>query len=160
MRAGGGVEIRGLKQLRDKLRRVSAVMRSQIMTNILVNGADIVRDAAIMKCPTDTGTLRESIRIAIEPTGRGGSKVMVIAGEGFYTGDQWYAGPVEYGHFTGKRKGRKGHDEEKYHQKQIAAGRKWVAPRPFMRPAADENYQQVLNVIIGGVEMAIAGAVT
>jgi HK97 gp10 family phage protein len=160
MRAGGGVEIKGLDELRRKLKDMGQALAGQVMTDILKAAADPVLNDAIAKCPTDTGTLRSSIKLNISPPAKTGAKVAVVAGEGFFLGETFYGGFVEYGHFTGKRKGRKGVDADKYRNKQIAAGRKWVAAKPFMRPAADENKDRVLNIIQQEVTAAIEGAVT
>lgn len=56
-----------------------------------------------------------------------------------YKGNFYYAGMVEWGHRIGARKGNKYRDK----LGRVVDTRKAVAPRPFMRPALDQNREQV-----------------
>lgn len=129
------VELKGL----DKL--IDGVVDEQALSQALGKACALVERAAKEKAPKDTGELRRSITSEI----RGNEGVIYTTLE--------YAPYVEYG--TGlfaENGGRKDvpwcyqDDEGKWH---TTSGMK---PQPFMRPAFDENREQIIEIIKGAIK--------
>lgn len=129
------VEIKGLDKLADN------IIDEQALSQALGKACALVERAAKEKAPKDTGELRRSITSEV----RGNEGVIYTTLE--------YAPYVEYG--TGlfaENGGRKDvpwcyqDDEGKWH---TTSGMK---PQPFMRPAFDENREQIIEIIKGAIK--------
>lgn len=130
-------EINGLEEVFD------GICEEQELKQAMGRACALVERAAKKKAPKDTGDLRRSIT----------SEVNVSGGEveGIVFTPLEYAPYVEYG--TGlfaENGGRKDvpwnyqDDEGNWHS---TSGMK---PQPFMRPALDENREEILRILQGG----------
>ena len=126
-------EIRGLNEVLD---RIDGVADTQKLQTALGKACAIMERAAKQKAPKDTGALRRSISSKVEGT------------KGIIFTNLEYAPYIEYG--TGlfaEEGGRKDvpwvyqDDKGEYHS---TRGQK---PQPFMRPAFNENREQILRII-------------
>ena len=89
---------------------------------------NVIRDSAQEKCPVDTGALRDSITVELNTSGA------TVTGK--VGPHMFYAEYVEYG--TGRRGG-----PAPYEHVQSWPG---MTPRPYMRPAFDENHDGILEL--------------
>jgi len=126
------ISLVGDKALTKKLHRLEGPAQKRIVRKGLRVGAKPVLAAAKAKVPVKTGRTKAGLKI--RSAGRSRSRIGVVvktpprAALGIAADDpNYYPMSVEYGHST---KGG-GH----------------VPARPFMRPALDENAQQVLGII-------------
>lgn len=113
------VEVQISEGLRQKLSAIAAAFGGDVVSIPLMAGAQIVANGAREKAPVLTGTLRRSIRAEAV----GGS---VLVGT-----ELPYARRIEFGFNGTDSRGRT------YHQ----------APRPYLRPALDENKDRVTAAI-------------
>lgn len=113
------VEVEISPGLRAKLNAIAAAFGGDAMSIPLMAGAQIVANAAREKAPVLTGTLRRSIRAE-------------VAGREVLVGTELpYARRIEFGFNAADLRGRT------YHQQ----------PRPYLRPALDENRQRVNEAV-------------
>lgn len=113
------VEVEISPGLRAKLNAIAAAFGGDAMSIPLMAGAQIVANAAREKAPVLTGTLRRSIRAE-------------VAGREVLVGTELpYARRIEFGFNAADSRGRT------YHQQ----------PRPYLRPALDENRQRVNEAV-------------
>lgn len=171
----------GGKELARALRQIPRAIAQEILETAVVAGAGIVRAAAAAKCPRPAerrrpGTVRLSDSIKVVVTEKAPSYVTVNVGTKVP-----YAHLVEYGHQVvprgktrervsittvrvSKRTGKQvvstrlGLDplaRAKLHDRRAAGSRGFVAPRPFLRPAFDENKERVLQRIAQVIEKGL-----
>ena len=100
-------------------------------------GGDILLNKAKEKAPVRLETLRNSLRLKRSTSAKKFTYTNTLT-----WGDdvRAYAAPVELGHglvMFGKRTN------------------KFVAARPFLRPAADESREQILTTVIAGMDRAL-----
>ena len=129
------ITIDGAKELEKKLRDLGAQAEKKVYRQALRAGAKVVQVAAKAKAPKDTGLLRKSIKVRAGKRSRGQIEVNVCVDPiAFY----WRF--FEEGFYRGKRMGGR-------KMRQEANGRPWVPPRPFIRPAWDEQKSNALRII-------------
>lgn len=93
-------------------------------------GAKVVAESAKIKAPRESGELRRSIKVrALKRTRTGKLGAVVLTGDGFFKGDQFYAGFIEYGTVN-------------------------MPAQPFLRPAADENRVIVHRIFIESIRQS------
>lgn len=135
------VEFKGLNELLDSLEELADADNFE---KALGKACAIVERAAKQKAPKGTGELRRSITSKIERNGEDIQGVVFTPLE--------YAPYVEYG--TGlfaEEGGRRDvpwhyqDDEGEWH---TTSGQK---PKPYMRPALDENREEILRIIKEGL---------
>ena len=135
------VHFEGLDELLNSLEELADVNK---LERSLGMACALVERAAKQKAPKDNGDLKERIKSEVEHNGDEIQGVVFAPLE--------YAPYVEYG--TGlfaEKGGRKDvpwhyqDDEGKWH---TISGQK---PKPFMRPALDENRDQILRIIKEGL---------
>lgn len=150
--ADGGVDIRGLREVRDLLRRLPASLERRAYRTAARNALKPVQDRAKALAPVKSGTLRKSIKIRTEKfRTRGGvrAQVWVDPGRKGRPGAH-YAHMVEYGTAAHQVPTPYG----------VLHGRKVFIPgvgyrtridhpgsraRPFLRPAWDGTQGEVLT---------------
>ena len=131
------IEIQGLDRLLDSLENIADPQK----INLAVGRAcALVERSAKQKAPKDTGELRRSISSKVED------------GVGVVFTPLEYAPYVEYG--TGLFAENGGRSDVPWSYQDDAgewhttSGQK---PQPFMRPALDENREQILRIIKEGI---------
>ena len=129
------VEIKGLDKLIDN------IIDEQALSQALGKACALVERSAKEKAPKDTGELRRSITSEI----RGNEGVIYTTLE--------YAPYVEYGTGLFAENGGRTDvpwcyqdDKGEWHS---TSGMK---PQPFMRPALDENREQIIEIIKGAIK--------
>ena len=137
-----GVE--GANELIQKLENMSNLDN---LSAALGKACALVERAAKEKAPSSTGELRRSITSKVEEDGAGSLQGVV------YTPLE-YAPYVEYG--TGLFAEKKGRQDVPWSY-QDAKG-EWhqtsgMSPRPYMRPALDENREEILKIIKEGTKL-------
>lgn len=135
------IEVSGLEMIQENLDMMCVAVRDRILKKALSEAGKHIVDAAKANCPSDTGTLRESISMKVgsgKDKGvaayciigpKSGIKVPVrVVRKGKNKGAVMIAVPTYYAHFIefGHRIFLHGHDIG------------FVGPKPFMRPAWDE----------------------
>jgi HK97 gp10 family phage protein len=139
------IKLEGGAALDRKLRSLPVAVAKTIMRKALRTGGKPILKAARAKVPVLTGATRRAIKLrTLRSRSRGSIAVAISVGaKDFYKGDQFYAAFLEFGHRIGKRstslrayKRRTGEDP-----------RGEVPPRPFLRPAMDENADAAVAAI-------------
>ncbi|MER2537640.1 MAG: HK97-gp10 family putative phage morphogenesis protein [Azonexus sp.] len=143
------VEIAGLSSLNDFLQQLPAKVEQNIMRSAMRKGQNVIKKAAARQLESNgsikTGALKKSIKVSVSAR-YGKIKATVKAGDS----TAFYAHMVEFGHFSrGKGQGLKGGFRSKKAQRAAlkASGAKFVAPKPFMRPAFDSNSITAINTV-------------
>ena len=131
------IRIEGVEEL---LKRIETIAQAEAMRGALNNACLMVETTAREKAPKDTGALRRSIESKVESNGGEMRGIVFTPLE--------YAPYVEYG--TGifaEGGGRQDvpwnyqDDEGNWHS---TSGQH---PKPFMRPALDENREEILRML-------------
>ena len=131
------IEFKGLEEIEAKLKDISDTSNIE---RALEKSCAVVERSAKQKAPKDTGALRRSIESKVENL------------QGIVYTPLEYAPYVEYG--TGlfaESGGRKDvpwkyrDDKGEWH---ITSGQK---PRPYMRPALDENREEIIRILKGAL---------
>lgn len=132
------IEFEGLDRILDRMEQIS---NPQNINQALGQACALVERTAKQKAPADTGELRRSIT----------SKVENNQGIVFTTLE--YAPYVEYGTGLFAESGGRmdvpwnyQDDQGEWHS---TSGQK---PHPFMRPALDENREQIINILREGIK--------
>lgn len=95
------VDITGVKELDAVLAGLEVNLQKRAARFATRKVAKIVADEAMREAPSKTGALRQSIVVARQQRDRKFQKAevgySVTVGQGFYKGDQFYAGMLEFG---------------------------------------------------------------
>ena len=135
------IQLDGAKELEKKLKELGAKAERKAYNQALRAGCKPIQAAAKSKVPVDSGDLKRSIKVRAGKRRRGMREVAVQTDQGWYQGDTFYGAFLEFGHFLGKR----GSDD-----------RTWVPPKPFMRPAWDEQQGNALRIVMDKLWSSIA----
>lgn len=127
-----GVVITGDKELDRKLAKLEPKLQKKLSRQATRKAAkDIVLPAAQAAVPANTGELEDSLKVRAVTRSRNRIGHMVVAGDGFFVGDQFYGGFIEFG--TKTRATRAGHSR----------GRVMPGQHAFLRPAVYDNEVRV-----------------
>lgn len=126
------VKIEGGAELARKLAALETAVAGRVLAAAVESGALVVQNDAKARAPYKTGTLRKSIHTQMG----GGSATSAEADVGT---DVPYARRIEYGFEGTDERGRS------YHQ----------APRPYLRPALDENADRIQREIGDALRQAV-----
>jgi HK97 gp10 family phage protein len=130
-KAGGGIVVTGTKDIDKALARFDANVQKKITRKATRAGAKLVLEAAKVLVPSGFGDLERSLKVkAMEKRkgkGRGRIGHSVRTGEGFFQGEQFYGGFLEFG--TKERK----HDSGK------SVGAIPSGVHDYLRPALYQN---------------------
>lgn len=103
------------------LRDLSPDKQSRILNEALLKAAKIVEQKMITLAPKRTGALRAAIGIVPHKLKPGRVRVSIGVGDGWFAGDEYYAGFQEWGWHLGRRTSR-------------GKGSKAKDKRPFFTP--------------------------
>lgn len=139
-RAGTGIVVHGVEQLANTMDKIGDALKTRTISRASEDAANVIMHEAKRLCPVRSGRLRASIHVekghvpialerATKASRQASAKLKgikqyayaVICGEGFFTGDTYYSGMVEFGTV------------------------KW-AGKPFMRPAAQAKKDVVRQI--------------
>lgn len=138
--AKGYLRLTGTQEVRAALLQLEEKVAKRIARAALKAGAEPMLHAARSKAPVDTGDLVESLKIS---TGKKKGKLVarVQTKSGDYKGKTFYGSFIEYGHYAGPRN--------------LGNARKWIEPRPFLRPAFDENKDRSAGIVVEALRTGI-----
>ena len=147
------IQIKGMEQLKNGLKSLPKTVARRIMNNALKKAAEEMRTAIVRKTPIDKGNLIFSIKSQIWKENDFESNIKVGSHYSPWgksaTDRAWYAHLIEYGHKWVIRKVKGG----------PIVDQGYTPPRPFMRPAFDENVERIKTMLadqIGdGVQKAL-----
>ena len=141
-----GFAITGIAEVDRALRLFEPKLRKKIERSAIRKAAKPVLASAKAKAPAGpTGDLIKSLKIRALPRSRsratrGTVGVRIVTSDVFFQGKQFYAGFVEFGAPGHKHYGR---------------GAAPLQPKPFLRPAADENEDVVKGIFRAEVRKAV-----
>ncbi len=161
----------GLEEVQRVLRTLPQELQDKVMRTALTRAAKPAVDAAKMFASRSvrTGALRESIGAVVKKGRRGGSVYAIVGPlRGYYKegkalakdasrrgADQPanYAHLVEYGHIAVAPK--KGTSLRKKTATAPSNGKRFVAPKPFLRPALLASTDRIVETMAQGVAEGI-----
>jgi HK97 gp10 family phage protein len=134
-------DISGDKEIQRMFAGLTKAVQNKILRPAFRKGAKIVQADAKRIAPVKSGLLKSSIKVRrIKSLKRGEVGFNVITGKGDFKGETYYAAFLELGHKLGKRPS-KGEKESN------GDNRKEVSPKPFLRPAMENNRERVIAFI-------------
>lgn len=95
--AGTAVIITGVDEIDRKLSRFEQSVQKKAIRKATREAAKVILEDARQRVPVDTGALRKSLRVRSLKRSRVRQGHQVMTGEGFFKGDTFYGGFVEYG---------------------------------------------------------------
>lgn len=160
------VEVKGLKELEESLKRLPDDLARTALAQAVFAGAKVVRDEAKRLCPVETGNLRESIRIKRKKNpGWKNATVLYQVGpgrsrkkgkDGKYTVDGYYSHMVEFGTAPHIIKAKKKKYLHLHGDRFVAEVDHPGAPaKPYLRPAFDNSITRVLETVRAKLAAAI-----
>jgi HK97 gp10 family phage protein len=135
--AAVGVSITGVKEIDRALMEFERKAKNKAIRTAAREAARDVQREAVILAPHHTGALERAIRVrgAKKRAGRGRDVIgaSIVVGEGFFAGDTFYAGFLEFG------------TRERFHQSGKSTGRIEPGVFDFLRQALFTNTQRVLQ---------------
>jgi HK97 gp10 family phage protein len=132
---GEVVQVKGLRELGEAMRLLSADMAGKIARQATAAGASVVRKAARQGAPVDTGNLQAAIVMKRERQTRLTEEYVVAVRKGKKRDSK-----------AAKRgEGRLGKDA--YYASMVEFGTVKTPAQPFMRPALENNVTAATNAI-------------
>ena len=136
MAISANLRIEGADALLRKLQGIPRKVERQIVRDGLRAGARVIQAAAKREAPRDSGDLAESIVVrAARRLRRGQIGIDVRTDQGFFKGEQFYAGFIEFG--WDKQETYRAADGTFRSLPRGEGVTTHVPPNPFMRRAAD-----------------------
>ena len=134
----GNVIVTGDRALDKTMATMEAKIQKKVARHAMrVAAKSIILPAAKRRVPVLSGALKRSLKVKAMKRSRSRIGVAVEAGDGFFKGEQYYSGMVEFGWKDDKR------------------GRSAPA-HPFLRPAGYESEPQVQALIVADIRKALA----
>lgn len=137
------VKVEGLADLEKRLQTLSLDMQNKIARAATAAGATVIKKAAILKAPRDTGNLAKNIIAKRLPTG-----------EAEYTSEHIVT--VRKGKRTAKQKATGVRDA--FYGQFVEYGTVKMAARPFLRPAFDSTKTQAVGAMKSRIEARLKKA--
>ena len=127
----GNVIVTGDKALDKTLNGMEAKIQKKVARHAMrVAAKSIILPDAKRRVPVLSGALKKSLKVKAITRSRSRVGVDVFAGDGFFKGDQYYSGMVEF-------------------------GTKKMPPNPFLRAAGYANEPRVLSLIEDDIRRAL-----
>lgn len=163
-----GFEMTNFAENAALLRELPASVESRVMGDAVGQALKPMQADARARAPKDTGALKRSIAVKVKRYPNAGIVVGLVGpskdyfknGRRLKVGQNRrgadkpanYAHLIEYGHFRVAGRGATGKSlKGKTIRKSTANAKGWVPARPFMRPAAVAQRDNVLNGLEAGV---------
>lgn len=127
-----------------KLYFLNAALQKTILDAAMMKGAEIALAAAKTKVPVRLGRLRQSLAVKKLGTGKNQIGARLLARRSKRYPGGFYSHLIERGHKI-VRKLRSGQI--------VVIG--YYSPHPYMRPAVQENRQQIINAIVQEVSVRL-----
>lgn len=132
------IEIKGLKQLRDKLMALGGVASVKVLTSAARKSMKIVAEEARTLCPEDTGALKKSIRLAAVKPRRG----TVVASVGIVVTARKVREEIPIPEVGMVSVSEKIDASWRWHFTEF--GTSHSSAKPFLRPAFDKHKEAVI----------------
>lgn len=127
------LDVQGAKEIERKLKSLEPKLARKIVRQSLRKAAKPILKKAKENCPVATGELKKNLKVRALKKRKHSYAVQAGTSKGWYKGDQFYAGFIEFGTVN-------------------------MEPKPFMRPAFDsekENSQKILiSELLSGIKEA------
>jgi HK97 gp10 family phage protein len=175
------VQVKGLRELNAALADLPRNIGRNVLRGAVRAGAVVVRDEAKVRAPVVTGQLRRALYMKqIREQSNALRQVFYVgvrAGKAYRnlttkggkdrSMDAYYAKFVEYGHFSRRSTGRgfakigyrrsdRGQRNNELLAGEVQSGAvRWIAARPFMRPAWDARKEDALKALAAYLEQRI-----
>jgi HK97 gp10 family phage protein len=144
-KAGAGVIITGDKALDRLLKGLPLKVQKKLSRQATRKAAkEIVLPDAKARVPVDTGDLDESLTVKAVKRSRTKFGHEVRTKDGFYSGDQFYGGFVEFG------------TKERQHKSGKSVGSVKPHSFGFLRPAVYENESRIRDLYVTAMNALIA----
>jgi HK97 gp10 family phage protein len=146
------VSLTGAKEIAIAMGKLETKLARKVASKALRAGAKVVQAEAKRIAPVKSGALRNSIKVRAGKNKKTYRSIIVGSGEKWFTGDEFYAAFVEFGHRIGKassgiRRARKrGVDTAASDQ------RKEVEGVHYMERAYEATKQQALNAVMDSLK--------
>lgn len=137
------VKVEGLAQLEKRMQTLALDMQDKIARAATAAGAVVIKNAAIRNAPRDTGNLAKNIIAKRLPKG-----------EAQHTSEHIVT--VRKGKLTKKQKASGLKDA--YYGGFVEFGTVHMAPRPYLRPAFDQNKTQAVDAMKSRIETRLKKA--
>jgi len=98
------VSLSGAKEVRLALAKLETKAARKLASKALRAGAKIVQAHAKATAPAQTGALKRAIKVRAGKNRKTYRSIIVGPGAKWFTGDEFYAGFIEFGWKTGKRR--------------------------------------------------------
>lgn len=134
------VEVKGLRDLGVRLSRLSSDVANKACRSATNAAAQVVKKPAISKAPSDTGNLKKNIIVRRIPKGETN-----LTSEHIVT--------VRQGKLTDKQKQRGIKDA--FYARFVEFGTVKASPKPFLRPAFDENKSKAVTAMADKLKQRI-----
>lgn len=147
----GTVKLEGARELQAKLQELDKKVAKKVTRQALREGAKIVAAEAKTLAPVRSGNTRKAIKVRAGRSKKDYISVLVSVGSKWFTGKEFYAAFVEFGHFLGLKLGGKFRGEagrKLYRRLSIAAGRKWVPGEHWLEAAYEESADKAAKVVV------------
>lgn len=175
MSSGVSVKMQGLPELLAELRGMPDKVQRRVLTSAVATGARVIKQEVVRRAPVYTGLDLDTGRYV--PKGRNAPppgtlrraiystravnkctdtlevfRVGVRSGKRTAKGkanphDAYYARWVEYGHFTRAPKSLGATRKQRREVAMQTGAVRWVAPRPFFRPAFDAKKEEATRAM-------------
>lgn len=136
--------ILGTRELDANLKAMAGKDALRIVGGGLRAGARLIQSAAQANAPVRTGALQRNVKIRPGKNSRGETQKSVIIGVGrkWFTGDQFYAAFVEFGHRQGRRK--------------LGNKRKQIPGEHYIKHTFEEKGRASVDAIVSTIRTLIA----
>jgi HK97 gp10 family phage protein len=146
----GGLVITGDKELDRLFQMLPDGMQKRVLRPALRAAAKVIQAQAVANAPKDTGALKKSIKVRAGKRSRKGIvRVNVTTSKDsttLYKGKQYYGAFIEFGHHVGKRTAEVKRTQKANPGTRVSGGRRFIEPKPFMRPAFDSKKKEATKV--------------
>jgi HK97 gp10 family phage protein len=149
----------GGRELQRALQQLESKTRARFARQGMRKGMKLVLAEARAKAPVRTGRLKKSLRIkAAKRRKKATISIRLAAGEGDFKGDTFYGSFLEYGYHATPRYPLQAFGEKIWVSgKRGSTPTKWMPPRPFMRPALDNQGPKAIEVAAAEIWRLMAG---
>lgn len=147
------MQLFGDKKLQKLLLTLPKRLQRKALRRGVTKGARLVARTAKQKTPRETGTLKKSIGIRTY-TSRGKESVGAVAGP-----RRGFKSPIRKKHgWASKKNGKAQYRDPTRYAHLVEFGTKHSAARPFLRPAFDALWHQVVTMVGSEVKVEIKKA--
>lgn len=132
------VKIAGLREFGERMKALGSDVAKKVARSATNAAAQTIKKPAIAKAPSDTGNLKKNIIVRRIPETKLTSEHIVTVRQGKLTEKQ-------------KSKGL----QDAFYARFVEFGTVKMGPRPFLRPAFDENKTKAVDAMVKRIKQRI-----